>query len=382
MYMNNDDDNKSFNFKNNQGKTVPYIIDDEEDILEIENNINNLEDNNEYYSLEKYEHFHMSDNDININKIFTNESIELNNLEDAILILNTNLNTHISLINLENSIKLIDKSDYIIDDESDEIKNEKENRDWSLNNLFLNKKNYEKLNSLKSNVQIYGCSHCRCFYRDNLEINNIYFYNNFKSAVSISSIINDKSTLNYKEFINKKITNNLFDYHVFKLGQVDVEYIYYYKILQNIKISKENFYKDIIYKFIKYLKLFINKYATKIIICGSNLANPTNWEENTKKILGINYLPKNITYNSKNNDIILFNSILKKECELNNIKYFDLTKKCCFKKNNNYLLKKKYIGKDYHYKGAENVDLFNLEKKTYGALTYSIFLNILVQNLY
>ena len=88
--------------------------------------------------------------------------------------------------------------------------------------------------------------------------------------------------------------------------------IYTITNLKNIKISKENFYKDIIYKFIKYLKLFIKKYATKVIICGSNLSNPINWEDNIKKVLGINYLPDNISYNSKNHDIILFNSILKK----------------------------------------------------------------------
>lgn len=383
--MNDDDDNESINLESKQVKTISYIIDEneEDDILEIEHNISKIEEI-ESNNLEKYENISMLINDININNIYINESVELNTLEDLILESDTNLNTQVSLTNLENCIKLIDKSDYIIDDESDEIKYEKEiekSKNSNLNNLYLTKKNLIKINSVKSNIQIYGCSHCRCFYREDFEIDNIHIYNNFKSAASISGIINDISSLNYKSFINKKIIDNPFDFHVFKLGQIDVEYIYYYKILKNIKISKENFYKDITCKFIKYLKLFISKYGTKLIICGSNLSNPINWEDNIKKVLGINYLPDNISYNSSNHDIILFNSILKKECELNNIIYFDLTKKCCFKKKNNYFIKEKYIGKDYHYKGAESPDVFNLENKNYGLFTYSIFLNILVQNL-
>ena len=371
--MNDDDDNGGMNLKSKQDENISYIINEneEDDILEIEDNISKI-DKIECNNFEKYE-------SINVNNIYINKSVELDTLENLIL----ELNTQVSLTNLENCIKLIDKIDYIIDDESDEIKYEKEiekSKNSNLNNLYLSKKNIIKINSIKSNIQIYGCSHCRCFYREDFEINNIHIYNNFRSAASISGIINDISSLNYKSVINKKIIDNPFDFHVFKLGQIDVEYIYYYKILQNIKISKENFYKDITYKFIKYLKLFIRKYATKVIICGSNLSNPINWENNIKKVLGINYLPDDISYNSKNHDIILFNSILKKECELNNIKYFDLTKNCCFKKDN-YFIKKKYIGRDYHYKGAENPDIFNLENKNYGLSTYSIFLNILVQNL-
>ena len=383
--MNDDDDNDGIKLKNKTVKKLTYTIDenDEDDILEIENNINKI-DYVKSNSLEKYEHLQMLNNDININKVLKNRPIDLNNFEKTILTLDINLNTEVSLIKIENCIKLLDKSNYIIDDDSDEIKSEKEveeNQNNNFHNLYFTKKNLNKINYIKSNIQIYGCSHCRCFYKEDFEINNTYIYNNFKSAASISGIINDISSLNYKNFINKKITNNPFDYHIFKLGQIDVEYIYYYKLLQNIKISKEAFYKDIIYKFIVYLNLFINKYGTRIIICGSNLTNPINWEDNFKNILDINYLPKDMSYNSKNDDIILFNSILKKECELNNIKYFDLTKNCCFKKDNNYYIKKKYIGKDYHYKGAENSNLLNLEYKNYGLCTYYIFLNKLVQNL-
>ena len=85
----------------------------------------------------------MTINDINVNNIYINESVELNTLEDLILELDINLNTQLSLANLENRIKLIDKSDYIIDDESDEIKYEKEiekSKNSNLNNLYLTKK--------------------------------------------------------------------------------------------------------------------------------------------------------------------------------------------------------------------------------------------------
>lgn len=387
--MNDDDD--TINLKNKQLKNVTYTIDEDEnenenEVIEIENNINDLSKNNDK-NMEKYENLQMSNNDININKVFSNECIQLNFLENNISKIENNLeyeNISINLIKLEESIKFIDKSKYIIDDESDEIKSEKEEKNISnenIKNLFLTKKNFEKFNSIKSNIQIYGCSHCRCFYRKDLEINNIYIYNNFKSAASISGIVNDISSLNYKKIISNKIISNPFDYHIFKIGQIDAEYIYYYKILQNVKISKENFFKDIIYKFLSYLKNFIDKYGSKVIICGSNLASPTNWIDNTKSILGINKLPKNLSYEEKNENILLFNSILKKECKINNIKYFDLTKDCSFKNNNNLSIKKKYIGKDYHYKGAENDDIYNKQHQRYGINTHWKFLNILVQNL-
>jgi hypothetical protein len=393
--MNDDDD--TMNFKSKQLSTNLYTIDenDEEEIVELENNLENKDKLDEEKS-EIFESKQMMYNDINVISIIENEEILLFGLENNIMNLENKdkidyKNESISLLKLEESINFIDKSKYIIDDESDETSNssneeiiiEKNDKQLKIsNNSLLTNKNFNLLTSNDSNIQIYGCSHCRCFSRKNIKFNSINIFNNFISSASISGIVNDISSLNYKSIITKKILQNPFDYHIFKLGQIDVEYVYYFKTLKkDVKISKDNFFNDIITKYISFLKHFINSYGCKIIICGSNIVNPVNWKNNMKSILGINKLPKDISYKSKNDDILLFNSILKKECLLKDIKYFDTTSKCCKITDEFIFLNKKYIGKDYHYKGAENDDFFNNESKNYGINTYSIFLNALIKNL-
>lgn len=358
-----------------------YISDESPDYV-------NEKNSNEINDLEEDENVQMHINDNNINKITYNKCIPLHILENNIN-QNKNINTVVSIIKIEECINFIDKSKYIIDQESDDTKSKDDISDESiedtnridLNSFILTKKNFKKIKDIKCNIQIYGCSHCRCFLRKSIKIGKVNIFNNFKSASSISGIINDISSLNYKSYITKRILSKPLDYHVFKLGQIDVEYIYYYKILQGIKISKENFFKDIIYKLINFLKIFINKFGSKIIICGSNMVNPINWIITLKSILRVNKLPEDITYKSKNEDIELFNYYLKKECNQNKIKYFDLTKECCFKNKGRSFIKNKYIGKDHHYKGAENIDIYNNEHSKYGIGTYYTFINSLVQNL-
>ena len=96
-------------------------------------------------------------------------------------------------------------------------------------------------------IFIYGCSHCKCFIRERIKLNNIEIINKFISGASMSGIVRDISTLDYKSIINKNMKNNLNNYHVFKFGQVDVEYIYLHKtLIKNIEIQKHTFYAEII----------------------------------------------------------------------------------------------------------------------------------------
>jgi len=390
--MNNDDDDK-MNFKNKDLLNKSYIIDNEEDdIIILEYNIVTKQDVtlDENNNLENLENLEMASNDINYNNYIKNDNINLSFLENKIDNIEIKINYDniaVKLIKLEDKIKAIDRSKYIIDDESDEtiISNNDDisddnNKNKNLNSYLLNKKNFNLLKNIKNNIQIYGCSHARCFFRKDISIGNIKIYNNYLSSASISGIINDISSLNYKSIITKKILEMPFDYHVFKLGQIDIEYVYYFKKLKNkLDISKEAFFLDIINKFLLFLKKFVNRYGTKIIIFGSNLCNPTNWDSHLKSILDLNNLPTNLTYESKNNDVINFNLILKKECINNNIKYVDTIKESTKKK---YLkLKNKYIGDDYHYKGAENDNIFNEKHSKYGINTYYLFLNTLIKNL-
>jgi len=104
-------------------------------------------------------------------------------------------------------------------------------------------KKYEKSN-YNNIIKIFGDSHCLCFvgssHQDKyLDINNkTLVINCNQDSVSISGLNNKKSTLGYNKTIVKNIEKVSNVYHLFKLGQVDIEYVYYYKLL----IKKENIY--------------------------------------------------------------------------------------------------------------------------------------------
>ena len=92
----------------------------------------------------------------------------------------------------------------------------------------------------KLNFYIYGCSHAKCFVRDHMTYSNFSVYNKFKSSASMSGIVRDKSKLNYKKEVEESLYKNSNSFHIFKFGQVDVEYIYYHKLIdkkQNITKS-------------------------------------------------------------------------------------------------------------------------------------------------
>jgi hypothetical protein len=81
-----------------------------------------------------------------------------------------------------------------------------------------------------------------------------------------------------------------------------------------------------------------------------------------------------LTYNNHNNNLIKFNNSLKDLCmELKIISD---------KINNIYHVKKGYIGKDIHLKGAELSRYINYdEDKLYGENTHLIFLNLILNNI-
>ena len=234
-------------------------------------------------------------------------------------------------------------------------------------------------------IFIYGCSHCKCFIRDNIELVNFSIINKFKSSASMSGVVNDISKLNYKPIIDKNILTYENDYHIFKFGQVDIEYVFLYKtIVKKVKINKLFFYDDIIQKYITFIKKYIDNGIKNIVVCGSNLTNPYNWEGYVKNILKMKILPENISYESKNKDILIFNKILMEYCTKYNIIYFDTTDKCSIIKENTITVINKYIGKDNHYKGAEMNHIYKKqikEDKSYGNVTYFTFLDKLMTNI-
>lgn len=245
--------------------------------------------------------------------------------------------------------------------------------------------NVEVLSTLESEIPknkldfyIHGCSHTKCFIRDHITYSNFSVYNTGKSSASMSGIVRDESKLNYKKEVNEILYNNSNSFHVFKFGQVDVEYVYYYKLIyKKQNITKEDFYNTIISEYIKYISETISRGVKNIIVCGCNMAGPYEWEAYVKKILKINNIPDGMTYNGKNLDLILFNKILRNYCVDNNIVYFDLTNECTVNNNESVILKDIYIGRDHHYAGAEMPITYNKIIKTdlnHGYYTYYTFL--------
>jgi len=301
----------------------------------------------------------------------------------------SNNNTKIDLTELENNIIKMENCDNC-DTIEDKLSLSNNNTKIDLTELeniktYLDDKYSINFQNNPKKIFIYGCSHCKCFIRDNIELVNFSIINKFKSSASMSGVVNDISKLNYKPIIDKNILIYKNDYHIFKFGQVDIEYVFLYKtIVKKVKIEKLYFYNDIIQKYMTFLKKYIDNGIKNIVVCGSNLTNPYNWEGYVKKILKMKILPKNISYESKNKDILIFNKILMEYCTKHNIIYFDTMNECSILKENTITVRNEYIGKDHHYKGAEmnNIYIKQINKdKSYGNVTYFTFLDKLMTNI-
>lgn len=230
----------------------------------------------------------------------------------------------------------------------------------------------------KLNFYIYGCSHTKCFIRDHINYPNFTVYNMGKSSASMSGIVKDNSTLNYKKEVDKNLHTNSNSFHIFKFGQVDVEYIYYHKLFNKKEdIAKKDFFNTIISEYIQYILAIISHGVKNVIVCGCNIASPYKWQSYVTSILKLRSIPEGMTYNTKNSDLILFNNILKKCCYDNNFIYFDLIEECTINDGANILLKDEYIGKDHHYAGAEMPGPYRemiRSNSNYGHNTYYTFL--------
>ena len=265
-------------------------------------------------------------------------------------------------------------------------------------------KNLTFNNSTKKIVFIYGDSHSKCFFKylhepksycmntDFLKINNVEINNYFMSSTSISGLIKENSKSNYKNIIIKNIESNSKNdtVHLFKFGQVDIFYIYYYKTyIEKKKLVKLIYYENLIKQYLIFLNKIKNCYSLNVLVAGCNLVS--NHGNRFKKDIE-NHLNKDlnetikiddsITVESINQDILIFNSLLKKECIKYNISYFDTNQECKMKNNN--LLEPAFEGLDHHYKGAEFRSAFMICLKTdvnHGFKTYKIFLQKLLDNV-
>ena len=91
-----------------------------------------------------------------------------------------------------------------------------------------------------------------------------------------------------------------------------------------------------------------------------SLPNPNNFNRylirtiKTENNDDIDYI-KQIKIEEINNNTIKFNQLLKNKAIEHNIKYFDTTNSATEFLNNNYYLKKMYIGNDHHYLGCRSM---------------------------
>lgn len=259
-------------------------------------------------------------------------------------------------------------------------------------------------NNIKE-VILFGDSHTLCFCGSSfwdkvLLIDNKYLIiNRNKDSVSISGLNNENSKTKYNNIIELNFLNQNNNYNLFKLGQVDVEYVYYYKtLIKKENITKIQFYNNIVEKYIN----FIKKFNGNKIICGINLpssGSTTNDIIHLKKVLqtNMNIDESMVEHQTKMKDHILFNKILKDSCISNNITYFDLIEESIVYNNDNIELKdefrdgfghihykgangcieKNYLRGSQEYKNKVGIDYIN----SYHKHTYHTFLKKLCDNL-
>ena len=221
-----------------------------------------------------------------------------------------------------------------------------------------NKSEYDNI------IKLFGDSHCLCFcgssiqnkYLD-IEYNNkkILVINCNQDSVSISGLNKEKSKLGYNKRIVKNIENDKKTFHLFKLGQVDIEYVYYHKLLNKKEnLSKEQFYTNIISQYLD----FLQSLDVNIIVCGSNLPGLPDIKSNNNylaSVINIDIIKiekLNLSLQDKIKDVINFNNKLKMECIKRGIIYFDLIDESLEVKDGYYSLKNIFCEGALHYKGG------------------------------
>jgi hypothetical protein len=200
------------------------------------------------------------------------------------------------------------------------------------------------------------------------------------SSSSLTGFNKKISRLNYRKKINKMISSNSNNYYIFKFGQVDFEYVYYYKIyVLKQEIDINIFINNLINNYIDIINEY-KKINKNILICGLNICNYDNYLKDIKEHLKMEII---VNENDVNTNILLFNDTLKNMCEKNNILYFDLIKETTYFEKNNIKIKHDYIGFDYHYRGAECQDVYekNINKLPDTNNTNIIFLTKLFETL-
>lgn len=224
-------------------------------------------------------------------------------------------------------------------------------------------------------VYVFGDSHCVIF---------VGAERNFKTCVcgydsaSISGLNEKTSRLEYGKFVIDTITQQPKTYNILmKLGQVDIEFIMYYKIYIKKEIfTFEEFCETLINKYREFINkiLEINK---NVIIASINLPsyhNNINVRDYIARIITNNTssLPEITNIDLKLSDFsliqltknyIYFNELLYNLAKEMNLKFFDPIP--LFIDNDTKLLKDEYKDYGHHYKGYNDSIVSNAKVITH-----------------
>ena len=166
-----------------------------------------------------------------------------------------------------------------------------------------------------------------------------------------------------------------------------MEYGFYYTNIKKNICNIDDYIKNLINIYNIFLINLI-KENPNIIVFGVNLCNPfLNWKIYIKNVIKMDKNEKNdiidkLTYNNHNNNLLKFNNLLKELCKNLTIKYIDAIEIISDIKDDIYYVKKIYIGKDNHLQGAELSKYLNYNNDNlYGANTYLVFLQLLINNI-
>ena len=152
-------------------------------------------------------------------------------------------------------------------------------------------------------------------------------------ACSAMGLNNENSRSGYRHTIlNMLQHNNRNDKIIFKFGQVDVDFVYHYKCLNNSVTNIKTFSEESIHKYILFIKHCIDcNYIKKenVIIC-SIFPNPIeSCEEFNKSLLNLHFISDSEKDTFRNNHM---NYMIKKDDRLyNSIMYNKCMEEYCFK---------------------------------------------------
>jgi hypothetical protein len=226
-------------------------------------------------------------------------------------------------------------------------------------------------------VVLFGDSHCRMFFgsEKNIIYNSIEFINNYQSKVSLKGLENEHSKSNMRGIIFesiKTITDS--DIVCLKFGQVDLEYVFYYKkYVKNETITIETFIHSLIDIYIHFIKE-LSSYCKNIVVISTNLPNKHFFLE---AIQGSINKKIDVDYNDLCRHFNLFNEQLNCTLEKYKIPFLNLFPFIGKKVDSFYILKEIFYGKDNHVRGSEYITCINSERKTnpsYGKYENNLFL--------